>query len=145
MSWKFWKKRKPESYMKVVGMPTLARWYLYDTDAVDPNKLATAIGLTKVSDEGEETERIASELRSIKVEPYIGFLRSMAEINAITLTEAQRLHSPDSDDDILAAAHDMFAMASYLGIYAAFSAAFELGLITNPGTLTTTEAVDEQQ
>ena len=129
--------------VKTVTMPTLARWYLYDTAALDPNALATAIGLTRVSEEGEFAERMASDMRSAKVEPYVGFLKSMAEINAITLTEAQRLRSDDMDEESADLLHVLFSMSSYLAIYAAFSAAFELGLIVNPGTIGTTETENE--
>ena len=145
MNWRPWRKKdyEPITYIKTVSMPTLARWYLYDTETRDPNQLAAAIGLTQVSEEGEDTERKASDLRSEKVEPYVSFFKSMAEINAVTLTEAQRIKDPSLDEDTVNVMHTLFAMSSYLAIYAAFSAAFELGLIDNPGAIGTTEAIDE--
>jgi hypothetical protein len=148
MNWKFWeasKPNKPELFTKIIGMPTLARWYIYDTGANDPNKLAAEVGLTPVSEEGEATEESASDARSSRVEPYIGFIQSMSEISATTLTGGFRLSNPDADEEGLDAMHDVFATSAYLSTYAAFSAALELGLIVNPGTLGTMEAPNEQQ
>lgn len=116
-------------------MPTLARWYLYDTSAKNPNILATSLGLTGVSEEGEQTEIHASKTRSKKVEPYAEFLRSMSTINAMALTSAYKLNNPDVEEDELEAMQELFAMSAYLGAYASFSAAFELGLIENPGMI----------
>lgn len=133
----------PYTMMKVVNLPTLARWYLYDTDASSPNDLANAIGLASVSEEGEKTERRASESRSARVEPYIGFLKAMAEINAITITTAQGLRKEGVEEEYADIMQALIQSSSYLAMYSAFSAAFELGLIINPGTIGTSESENE--
>lgn len=149
MNWRFWRREEDdpehaETVIRVVSMPTLARWYLYDTMAKDPNKLATAIGLTAVSNEGEETELKASEARAAKVAPYVSFLQSIAAVSAITVTSTYKLGHPEVGEEELDALHDLVAMASYMSSFASFSAAFELGLIENPGMINTEGPLDDE-
>ena len=40
-----------------IPFTTLIRWYLYDLEVENPNKIAELLGLTPISQEGEEKER----------------------------------------------------------------------------------------
>lgn len=156
MNWKFWKKKKSDEYLidvftKQVNMPTLARWYLYDTEVAYPNKVASLMGLVPISEEGEDHEIDASEIRTERVEPFLAFINTMAEVNAISMTAAQsRAIRENSDlpeeelEEAEAVIEDMYVKVGFLAIYAAFCAGLELGLIENPGIYSTVEATDEQ-
>lgn len=158
MNWKFWKKKKQEEYLldifsKEVNMPTLARWYLYDTEIAYPNKVASLMGMIPISDEGEAQEVSASSIRTDRVEPFLAFINTMAEINAMTMSAAQSRVLGESntelDDEELAEAQavieDMYVKIGFLAIYSAFCAALELGILENPGVYSTVEASREQQ
>lgn len=157
MNWKFWKRNKEEDkylidiFSKEVNMPTLARWYLYDTEVAYPNKVASIMGLVPISEEGEAQEVNASTIRVERVEPFLAFINTMAEVNAISMTAAQsRVIKENSElseeeiDEAQAIIEDMYVKIGFLAIYSAFSAGLELGIIENPGVYSTMEASDEQ-
>lgn len=157
MNWKFWKRKKDEEFFvdmfsKEVNMPTLARWYLYDTEIAQPNKVASLMGLVPISEEGEAQEINASTIRTDRVEPFMAFINTMAEVNAISMTAAQGRVLKDSDTDLSdeelseaqAVIEDMYVKIGFLAIYSAFSAGLELGIIENPGVYSTVEASNEQ-
>lgn len=156
MNWKFWKRKKEDEFLldvfsKEVNMPTLARWYLYDTEVAYPNKVASLMGLVPISDEGEAQEINASAIRTDRVEPFIAFINTMAEVNAITMTAAQsRLIENNTEvskeelDEAQAIIEDLYVKIGFLAIYSAFSAGLELGIIENPGIYSTMETTNEQ-
>ena len=154
MNWKFWK-RKPtlnEEYVAQVNMPTLARWYLYDTEVAYPNKVASLMGLVPISDEGEVYEVQASSIRTDRVMPFLAFINTMAEVNAVSMTAAQSRViqdntelSPEELTEAQAVIEDMYVKIGFLAIYAAFSAGLELGIIENPGIYSSMEDPYEQQ
>lgn len=154
MNWKFWKKKETtleDVFSREVNMPTLARWYLYDTEIAYPNKVASLMGLVPISEEGEAQEINASDLRTDRVEPFLAFINTMAEINAISMTAAQgRVLSESntelSEEEIAEAQtviEDMYVKIGFLAIYSAFCAGMELGIIENPGVYSTVEASNE--
>lgn len=156
MNWKFWKRRKKEKFLfevfsKEVNMPTLARWYLYDTEIAYPNKVASLMGLVPISEEGEAQEVNASSMRTERVEPFLAFINTMAEVNAVSMTAAQNRVLQESNTDLSeeeiseaqAVIEDMYVKIGFLAIYSAFSAGLELGIIENPGVYSTMEAPNE--
>lgn len=146
MNWKFWdRKPKYEVEVKEVSLPTLIRWYLYDTDVVSPNDLAVKLGLVPTSPDVESKEQDASKIRTERVEPYMTFLQAMADLNASVMVainkDVAREHNPDlTDKDALlleTTMRSLYGAISFAAIYSSFSAALELGVIENPGTLST--------
>ena len=146
MNWKFWKtKPKYEVEIKEVSVPTLARWYVYDTEVSSPNSISAAFGMIPVSEEGELTEILASEQRQARVDPYLSFIKVMSSINASALVALNRdvaktMDIPSEDLEVLEdAIHNMYGSISFAAVYSAFSAALELGILSNPGTVSTGE------
>lgn len=143
MNWKFWKRREETVKYRVetqeVSLPSLARWYLYDTEVVSPNKIAQKLGLLPTSAEGEAAEEEASELRKFRVFPYGAFISAMADINARVMVAVNDGLAPDmSPDDrekLEEVLRELYSNISFMAIYSAFAAALEIGIIANPGVV----------
>lgn len=145
MSWKFWKKDEPKFVVEsqAISMASLSRWYLYDTEVAHPNEMAKLMGLMPTSEEGEESEIQQSIHRQENMEPYHTFITAMSEINANAMVASNMLHLPfdsaeiDSSlkDELVEKMHDLYSSASFLALYAGLSAALELGILVNPGVL----------
>lgn len=139
----FRRKKKLEEEYDIVSneipVSTVFRWFLYDTElSEDVNELAELIGLSPISDEGDEKERQDSESRVNEVAPMFNFLESMAEVSsravvAIHLSSMEKEGLIVSDDiaeeqtDAMYSVYKGVAMAALLG---AFSVAIELGMVT---------------
>lgn len=132
-------------------MSTLFRWYCYDLKVENPNRIAEAYGLTPISDEGEQMEKKDSLMRTIKLMPYLPFLETMSEINAMVIAESQNQglmellkDTTDTSEEELEELMDkiinIYKALTMSGLIAAFSSALELGLVTNEiGWFTTKE------
>lgn len=132
-------------------MSTLFRWYCYDLKVENPNRIAEAYGLTPISDEGEQMEKKDSLMRTIKLMPYLPFLETMSEINAMVIAESQNQglmellkDSTDTSEEELEELMDkiinIYKALTMSGLIAAFSSALELGLVSNEiGWFTTKE------
>ena len=132
-------------------MSTLFRWYCYDLKVENPNRIAEAYGLTPISDEGEQMEKKDSLMRTIKLMPYLPFLETMSEINAMVIAESQNQglmellkDSADTSEEELEELMDkiinIYKALTMSGLIAAFSSALELGLVSNEiGWFTTKE------
>lgn len=132
-------------------MSTLFRWYCYDLKVENPNRIAEAYGLTPISEEGEQMEKKDSLMRTIKLMPYLPFLETMSEINAMVIAESQNQglmellkDSTDTSEEELEELMDkiinIYKALTMSGLIAAFSSALELGLVSNEiGWFTTKE------
>lgn len=139
----FKRKKKLEEEHEIVAneipVSTIFRWFLYDTDLQeDINELSELVGLSPISDEGDEKERQDSETRVMEVASLFNFLESMSEISARAVTAVHVSAMADSglsisDDELEEQTNSMYlvykgvSMAALLG---AFSVAIELGMIT---------------
>ena len=150
MSWKFWQKDpEPQYIIESTNVPTstLFRWALYDLGIDTPNRFAEAAGFIPISDEAEEMERRDSHLRLDRLEPYIGFIDTMANITAEILSEsfASVLRKYNLVDESMTIEQEKKALAelynqiSLSALIPTLSAGLKLGIIENPGTFTTEE------
>ena len=147
--WPF-KKKKPihvefETVNAEIPLGTLMRWFLYDTDlSEDPNSIAKILGMTPVSEEGDEHEMQESEKRLDEVAyllPYIDMMSEMTAdvITGIQLDELQK-HDPSNDKErerereMMRMMYKMIAFSSLLG---GLSSGVQLGLI-KPGDILNT-------
>lgn len=135
-----------------IPITTLARWYLYDMDVKNVNKLATTLDLMPVSEEGDEKERQDSNTRVDRIEDLIPYISIMSEINAKAVIQVQQNelpasvrramqhHSAELEQLLLFYQHMSFA-----AIFSAFSSAAELGLIDISGRFTSTTSFKEDE
>jgi len=149
MSWKFWKRdEEPEFTVETLNIPmtTIARWYLYDMQATDPERYAAALGLNAISEEGSEKEEQDSVERMTKVIPYEEYAGIIADINAQVLLLIrnkdirQLVVDEDLEDEAAAlldelddATYELFTRVSYTAILSALSIGFNTGLFS-PGS-----------
>ena len=151
--WRFWRRREPEIVGHTVPVSTLFRWYCYDLKVDDPNAVAKKVGLTPVSDEGEQMEITDSLFRVARVLPYMSYINTISDINSIVLSETQAdiftsLIGEDGLDEeelepLKQQIRSMYKMVSMSALVSAFSSGFQLGLIHDDGAITT-EVIDEQ-
>lgn len=150
MNWKFWESpnKEPKFYIDTNEVPTstLLRWFLYDSGSKDPNKRAKALGFTPISEEGEEMEKRESRERLEKLNPYIGFISMISDISGQVTAEmfAENafklgLNAPDDldEDEVKEHLSDLFTSFAVTCLVPAFSAAIQLGILVNPGTVFT--------
>ena len=131
---------------KAVPLSTLARWYMYDMDVQDANKLAVALDLTPVSEEGDEKERQDSDDRIDRISGLIPFFNTMANINAEAVFQVQRQELPPEMKEMLANPTPelmqlvkFYEGLSFAAILSSFSSAAELGLIKLTGNVLSKE------
>jgi len=88
VSWfsKFFKKDiEYQTIQTDIPMTTIMRWYLYDTELVEPNELAEDIGLSLVSEEGDVKEKEDSNNRISEILHVIPYLETISNISANVL------------------------------------------------------------
>ena len=152
MSWfsEFFKKQDDfEVEYKDIPASTLLRWYIYDTSLADENGTAEFMGLSRVSQEGDEKEREDSDRRLIDSKflfPYIDYISS---ISSDVVTSVQLKDLADSTDqatkalseelavdlEVMRKVYKAVAASTLLG---AFSIALHVGLI-HAGTVVLSE------
>ena len=137
---------------KSVPISTLARWYLYDLDVANPNKLAVSMELTPVSEEGDEKERQDSDVRIARLEGMMPFIHTMADINAKAVFQVQKNELPEEMRKFLSTESPeleqlvkFYESMSFAAILSALSSAAELGLIDVSGRFTTKETGEEYE
>lgn len=139
MKW-FKKKREPEYEIvsKDIPLTNLMRWFLYDTGLIDPNEIASRLKLTPVSEEGNIKEEEDSDFRMAAVAELLPFIEIMAEITSDAITAIQVKDIEESlDEDVNQITHEMTVMrqmykvVSLSALIATFSAAIELGIVSN--------------
>ena len=135
---------------KAVPVTTLARWYIYDMDAKNTNKLAIELDLTPVSEEGDEKERQDSAVRVDRISSLVAFFATMSEINAKAIMQVQKSELPPQvqaafkqhEHELEHLLH-FYTSMSYAAIFSSFASAAELGLIDVSGRFTSTETSEE--
>lgn len=137
---------------KAIPITTLARWYMYDVDVKDANKLAVALDLTPVSEEGDEKERQDSDVRIRRVEGVMEFINTMAEINAKAVLQVQMAELPPELQAFLKSGPaeleqllKFYESMSFAAILTSFSSAAELGIIDLSGRFTSKEIGDDYE
>ena len=94
MSWmkKFFNRGGGEDYEIIkneIPFSTLTRWYLYDMSIPDANEIGVKLGLTPVSDEGDEKEEEDSAIRLDSLDNLLPYLDIISELNAKIITTSQ--------------------------------------------------------
>lgn len=77
-------------HLNIMLLSNLVRWYLYDLEIADANKIAQEVGLQPISVEVEEKEIEESDIRMGEVINFIPFIDAITEINARVLTTLQK-------------------------------------------------------
>lgn len=118
----------------IIPLTTLARWYLYDTDLEDPNKIAPRLGLSLVSDEGNEKELQDSDKRLDQILNLYPFIGAIADINARAVATTQIMHMEEHNggtdiSDSEAMISELYRTIGHAAITSAFSTAVELGIV----------------
>lgn len=145
--WPFRSDKPDDSWVsKAVPVTTLARWYMYDLDVTDANKLAVALNLTPVSEEGDEKERQDADVRIRRLESITPFMSTMAEINSRAVFQVQRNElSEELREHLRGSGPELdqlikfYERMSFAAILSSFSSAAELGLIQIAGKFTSKE------
>lgn len=138
---KWFRKRKKKSSVRftlsednIIPLTTLARWYLYDTDLEEPNKVAHRLGMSLVSDEGNEKELQDSDKRIDRIISLYPFIGAIADINARAVAATQIMHMEDYNGgpelaDSEAMISELYRVIGHAAITSAFSTAVELGIV----------------
>ena len=138
---KWFRKRKKKSSIRftlsednIIPLTTLARWYLYDTDLEEPNKVAHRLGMSPVSDEGNEKELQDSDKRIDRIISLYPFIGAIADINARAVAATQIMHMEDYNGgpelaDSEAMISELYRVIGHAAITSAFSTAVELGIV----------------
>lgn len=145
-------KKHDETFVTEMPMTLLNRWFLYDTGLGNENDLAEAIGLTRVSEEGDSKEREDSDIRIEQIAYLIPFMDHISTLTAETIGESQKslmvedgvpLDQADSDLEVVKRVYKAIALSSLL---AGFSIANALQFIeTHPDVfIEEDEVLDEQ-
>jgi hypothetical protein len=118
----------------IIPLTTLARWYLYDTDLEEPNKVAPKLGMSLVSEEGHEKEMQDSDKRIDKIFSLYPFIGAIADINARAVAATQVMHMEDYNggtelSDSEAIISELYRVIGHAAITSAFSTAVELGIV----------------
>lgn len=142
MKWFRKRKKKPEfqfsiNESNIVPLTTLARWYLYDTDLEEPNKVAHRLGMSVVSEEGNEKELQDSDKRIDRILSLYPFIGAIADINARAVAATQIMHMEDYNGgpdivDSEAMISELYRVIGHAAITSAFSTAVELGIVRLP-------------
>lgn len=133
MSW--FKRRRPEFEIITndVPMSTVNRWYIYDTHLSENfNDVAEAIGLSRISSEGEAKEIEDSEGRMNNLAGIFPFLEHMSEVSANVLSAIHSKELVEDDEDseeILLNMHNIYKAVALSTLIGTFSSALELGII----------------
>lgn len=126
-----------------IPFSTLVRWYLYDLEVEFPNKIAELVGLTPISQEGEEKEIEDSDNRMSELIKLLPFIDNIAEVNAQILVAVQRPQTKTLVDnsngtiileELEENLRNTYRHISFSGITAAFSAGLELGILEHGGS-----------
>lgn len=138
MNWFRRKKREEQEIItNDVPVSTLIRWFLYDTDLMDPNDAAVLVGLNPVSEEGSAKEEQDSDDRIAEIDDLIPFLSTMSEITSTVLANVQAAQimesNPEEGEKILEDIESMRAMyqvVALASLISTFATAVELGIIS---------------
>lgn len=134
-----WFKRKQEDEKDAIGIPirTIIRWCLYDLSIHNPNQIAVSMGLSPVSEEGDEKEVEDSNLRLSAMYDLLPYVEMMSDIAAKVCTAAQireleevvNLEELELTEESLERLVEAQKAVAFSAITAALSSGIELGII----------------
>lgn len=151
MSW-FKRNKRPELDIITNDIPTstVHRWYLYDTKMLeDINDIAEAIGLTRVSSEGDAKEKEDSEERLLNLTGIFPFLYNMSELSADVMTAIHAKELVETDEsaeeaiEVLTNMHNIYKATALSTLIGTFSTALALGIIETNTISSTTYFLEE--
>jgi hypothetical protein len=139
-----------EHVSKDIPFSTLIRWFIYDTDLVDPNEASVLMGMNPVSDEGNAKEQEDSDLRLTNVDELMPFIITVAEISSKTLTNIQLFEMSKAgdaalDDAEIESIKNLYMLVGLSSIVSAFSSALELGLIEKSVFISNVERLEVEE
>lgn len=82
-------RKETEQVTTNVPLSTVLRWALYDFGIDNPNEIASKLGLTPVSKEGNEKEQEDSEIRLAHLDDVLPFIDVISELNARIVASVQ--------------------------------------------------------
>ena len=125
-----------ELVTKDIPLTTIARWYIYDTELAEPNEVAQLLGMSNVSEEGNEKERQDSDDRLRNIDYLLPFADAIAKISADVITSIQVKEitdkNPEDKEEIereIGTMNVLYRVIGMSAIIGAFSSAHEIGLI----------------
>lgn len=144
----FKRRKNKEEYeidSKDVPVSTLVRWFLYDTELMDPNSGAVALGLNPVSEEGAVVEEEDSDNRLAQIIDLMPFIEIMGAITANSVLAAQEEDLPEdlSDKfpvDLMLPLYELIAKSA---LVSGLASAVQLGLVSK-NTVRTMDVTDKE-
>jgi hypothetical protein len=153
VSWfnNFFRKKDEVEYEYVtrdIPFSTLIRWFIYDTALIEPNEAAQILGITPVSEEGDDKEMEDSEIRLESIQDLMPFIMTMAELCSTALTKIHAHEISNGDETVgeeeMDSMKSMYLLVSLSSIVTSFASAIELNLISKDALLTGMSRVDEE-
>jgi len=132
-----------------IPLSTVLRWYLYDTELVEPNSIVEELGLSLVSEEGDAKEREDSDLRIKNVAPLYTFLDSIADISANVLTSIHLKELKQENEEAfkeyseeISSMNSVYKAVALSTLLGAFSISVDLGIVDISGILS--DVIDKE-
>ena len=122
-------RHKPDPNPEHVAVPvsTVTRWLMYDTGLQDKNSLSDALSLNPVSDEVDDMERKASDVRLTRIAPIFRTITEYSTIvRGVALAQSETESSDAEHLERSGLVLEGISQASIIGFLSAF---MELGLI----------------
>lgn len=136
-----------EVVTETVPLSTLIRWYIYDLQIKDANKLAAEFDLMPVSEEGEQKELDDAEARVDRIYSLLPLVEVFSEINAkavLTLQTDEMIEMGMKPEQLAEEAETLkgfYQSVSAAALISMLSSALELGIIEVRGSLVDIEEV----
>ena len=116
-----------------VPFSTITRWGLYDLSIDNPNEIAVMLGLTPVSEEGNEKEVEDSHVRLAALDELLPYIDIVSELNAKVIAATQmREFAEDFEEDIkeeeIEAMTEFYKAIGFSALVTAFSVGIELDI-----------------
>jgi len=117
-----------------VPFSTITRWSLYDLNIDNPNEIAILLGLTPVSQEGNEKEVEDSHIRLSALDELLPYIDIISELNAKVISATQmREFSEDFEENIsdeeIDAMTEFYKAIGFSALVTAFSVGIELDIL----------------
>lgn len=145
-------RKEPEQVTTNVPLSTVLRWALYDFGVDNPNEIASKLGLTPVSKEGDEKEQEDSEIRLAYLDDVLPFIDVISELNARIVASVQMRELKESgvrdmeelSEEDVNTMIGFYQAIGFSALVSAFSAGIQLDIIHvhTTGTARTFEEED---
>jgi hypothetical protein len=131
---RIFRRNSHEHYKMEIPFSTITRWGLYDLSIDNPNEIATMLGLTPVSAEGDEKEVEDSAIRLAALDEILPYIDIISELNAKVIVATQmREFSEDFesklDEEEVEAMTEFYKAIGFSALVTAFSVGIELDII----------------